>query len=168
MAQVAEKGTGRLTATRNHDEAFDGMQARLALIDEGVVPVDVVSVWRRGGQLLCANELDRNSGRWVAPAVAARALSDERRRIWTYPEGATFLAALNQVRQEMPHGLLEQVRETRRLADNLLPLGAADYAVAQAVSPGLARPHQRGATAVARRIARPPTDREVTGVTPER
>ncbi|MEU1409070.1 zeta toxin family protein [Streptomyces sp. NPDC005728] len=104
-------GGGRYVSWENHDTCAKNMLATLAAIEDEQL-ADRVTVVRRDGTVLYANELNPDCG-WRRRPAAARAVQRERSRPWTAPETASFRRELARTDRRV-HA--ELVSEDRRLA----------------------------------------------------
>ncbi|MFF7975813.1 zeta toxin family protein [Streptomyces sp. NPDC007905] len=107
----ATAGGGRYVSWENHDTCAKNMLATLTAIEDEQL-ADRVTVVRRDGTVLYANELNRDGG-WRGRLAAARAVQRERSRPWTAPETASFRRELARTDRRV-HA--ELVSEDRRLA----------------------------------------------------
>lgn len=139
---VAANGAGRLTEVSNHDAAYAGVLNAMRHLD-AQPSVDVLSVWRRGGELLYANQT--TPAGWAAPATAAHAVEHERTRPWTEAEASRFLQAVGALRTALPASLHDQVTDVRALGSSHLPSGAEAAALAAALHPRITNPLTRSA-----------------------
>jgi predicted ABC-type ATPase len=95
--QKATRGTARMTTPEAHKAAFDGIPGTLERIERGKL-ADRVTIYRRGAEAICYNELQ--AGEWVQEPKAREILEAERRRPMTlqerrsYAEGFDRLAEL--------------------------------------------------------------------------
>jgi len=101
--QRRDKGHGRLTLQSNHDAAYAGVLAAADLIDREKL-VDAVAVYRRGNDLLYANELTGEQQWAVTPGTRA-AINAERTRPWTDRQAASFTSAIDALAHRLPADL---------------------------------------------------------------
>jgi UDP-N-acetylglucosamine kinase len=111
-------GYGRYTTIDVHDAGYRGLLDTADAMDRNQL-IDAVAVYRRGGQLLYANRIDRPSG-WAAPPGTRSAIETERSRPWTVGETAQFLREHGEVAHALVEDWSEEVDEVRALADQLL------------------------------------------------
>jgi len=139
--QVAALGHGRLTETSNHDASYHGVLQAAGRIDRDDL-IDAVAVYRRGNQLLYAN--NRTPERqWAQPPGAQAAVETERHHTWTYPEAQDFLDTSRRLATGLGPQWAPQLQEIKNLARPFLPPGAeahADAAVDNQARPRRARP----------------------------
>ncbi|WP_060887528.1 zeta toxin family protein [Streptomyces caniscabiei] len=104
-------GGGRYVSWENHDTCVKGMLSALTVIETEQL-ADRVTVVRRDGTVLYANELNPDGG-WRRRPAAERVVRVERTRPWTAPETAVFRRELALTDRRV-HA--ELVTEDRRLA----------------------------------------------------
>jgi pantothenate kinase-related protein Tda10 len=104
-------GAGRYVSWENHDACARALPGVLEAVEAEQL-ADRVTVVRRDGTALYANELDVD-GEWVRHPAAAAAVVDERARPWTAPETLRFRADLAATDRRVHH---EPMPEDHRLA----------------------------------------------------
>jgi len=107
----ATAGGGRYVSWETHDTCAKTMLATLTAIEDEQL-ADRVTVVRRDGTVLYANERNRDGG-WQGRPAASQAVQRERSRPWTAPETASFRRELARTDRRV-HA--ELVSEDRRLA----------------------------------------------------
>ena len=120
---------------------------------------DAVAVYRRGNQLLYANNRTPD-GRWAQPPGAQAAVETERHHTWTYPEAQDFLDTSRRIATGLGPQWAPQLQEIKNLARPFLPPGAeahAEAAVGNHTSPARARP---GSAATPQKPGPPPRGRD--------
>lgn len=85
--QRNDRGSGRMTAPHSHRDAYEGIPTTLERIERERL-ADRVSLYRRGGQVIYANELD--NGEWRKPPQARDVLEAERNRPPTLGERQAY------------------------------------------------------------------------------
>lgn len=85
--QRNDRGSGRMTAPHSHRDAYEGIPATLERIERERL-ADRVSLYRRGGQVIYANELD--NGAWRKLPQAREFLDAERGRAPTLAERQAY------------------------------------------------------------------------------
>jgi len=92
--QKADRGTGRMTTAKAHQDAYDGMPHTIERIEREKL-ADRITVYRRGGEVLYSNEVQ--NGQWKNPPQAKGALDAERDRRMTLQERRDYAAGFDRL-----------------------------------------------------------------------
>jgi predicted ABC-type ATPase len=82
--QKADRGTGRMTTAKAHQDGYDGMLVTLERIENEKL-ADRVGIYKRGGEEIYSNELLRD-GEWARVPQARLVVEAERKRPMTLQE----------------------------------------------------------------------------------
>ncbi|WP_178391822.1 zeta toxin family protein [Caballeronia sordidicola] len=92
--QKADRGTGRMTTAKAHQDAYDGMPHTIELVEREKL-ADRLTIYRRGGEAIYANEL--HIGQWKNPPLAKAALDAERDRRMTLQERRDYATGFDRL-----------------------------------------------------------------------
>lgn len=99
QGMLEAQGQGRISLREPYERGAAQILSVVAHLEQ-TAPVDQLSIYRRGGELLYRNT--RGLGeQWISPPNAAEVITHERHRSWTGHEADTFLTELEDLAGRM-------------------------------------------------------------------
>jgi hypothetical protein len=92
--QKIDRGTGRMTTAKAHQDAYDGMPLTVERIERERL-ADRITIYKRGGDAIYTNDLE--NGQWRNPPQARAVLDAERARPMTLQERRDYAAGFDRL-----------------------------------------------------------------------
>lgn len=92
--QKIDRGAGRMTTAKAHQDAYDGMPLTIDRIEREKL-ADRITIYRRGGEAIYNNDL--KDGQWRNPPQARVVLDAERKRPMTLKERQDYAAGFERL-----------------------------------------------------------------------